>query len=92
MSETQREFLIREAKMQTEALQRIGVWRRLALSVMAIGGLVAYTGFVSEPNILRGVFGIGIAVISGVISFLIRVGKKNGKKNVEKILKAAEQL
>ncbi len=92
MPETQREFLIREAKMQTEALQRIGAWRRLALSAMAISGLMAYTGFLQEANILRGVFGIGIAVISGGVSFLTSVGKENGKKNVEKILKAAEEL
>ena len=92
MPETQKEFLIREAKMQTEALQRIGVWRRLALSVMVIAGLAAYMGFTQDLNILRGVFGIVIAVVSGGAAFLIRTGEKNGKRNVERILKAVEEI
>lgn len=91
MSEAQRDYLIREAKMQTRALQRIGVWRRLALSAAVVGILLAYTGFAPEINILRGVFGIALTILAGGAAFLISVGYKNGKKNVEHILEAAQR-
>ncbi len=84
-------FLIKEAKMQTEALMRLGVWQRLALSP-AIGALLAYTGIVTSPDLLRGVSGIAIALLSGGAALLIHTGRKKGKKNVGAILKAAGQI
>lgn len=87
-----REFLIKEAKMQTEALLRLGVWQRLALSAAAVGALVAYTGIVMSPDLLRGVFGISTAILSGGMALLIHTGRKKGKRNVEAILKAAGQM
>lgn len=90
MSEAKRKFLIEEAQMQTKALRRLEIWKRAALSLMVIGGLLAYAGFTIEPNILRGVFGILTAAVSGMAAYLISVGCRHGKKNVENILKAAE--
>ena len=85
-------FLIKEAKMQTEALMRLGVWQRLSLSLAAIGALLAYTGIVTSPDLLRGVSGIAIALLSGGAALLIHTGRKKGKKNVGAILKAAGQI
>lgn len=87
-----KEFLIKEAKMQTEALLRLGVWQRLALSAAAIGVLLAYTEAVISPDLLRGVFGASLAILSGGAALLIHTGRKKGKKNVEAILKAAGQI
>ena len=92
MSETKKEFLIREAKMQAQALRRLGIWKRAALSLMVIGGLSAYTGFVTDPNIVRGVFGILTAAVSGMAAYMITLGSRRGKKNVDHILEAAAEL
>lgn len=91
MSETYKHYLIQEAKMQARALERIAAWRRAALSVAGIGILLAYIGFVTQINILRGVFGIVTAVLGGGIALLIHIGYKNGKRNVEHILKAVQK-
>ena len=92
MPEAKREFLIREAKMQTKALQRLGIWKRAALSMMVIGGILAYTGFVPDFSILGGVLGIATAAVSGIAALLIGMGCRRGKRNVENILKAAAEI
>ena len=61
------------------------------MSVAVVGVLLAYTSFVPEVNILRGVFGIVITVLGGSTAFLINIGYQNGKKNVEHILEAAQK-
>lgn len=91
MGDMDRERLIREARMQTRALQRIGVWKRAALSVAVVGILLIYTGMTQEVNILRGVFGGIITVSGGAAALLIHIGYRNGKKNVERILEAAQR-
>lgn len=90
MSDAERTMLIQEAKMQTEALMRLAIWRRAALSLMTLGILLSFWSFVIQIHILRGVFGIVCAAAAGGAAFLISVGRRNGKRNVEKILKAAE--
>lgn len=77
--------------MQTKALQRIGVWRRMAWSVAVIGVLLTYTGFMPEISILRGVSGILMAVLGSGAAYVIGTGYKNGKKNVERMLEAVSQ-
>ncbi len=91
MPEAYKNYLIQEASMQARALKRISIWRRGALSLTGIGILLTYMGFVTEINILRGVFGIVLAVVGGGIALLIHIGYKNGKKNVEHILKAVQK-
>lgn len=87
MSETEKNQLILEAKMQAKALQRLSVWKRAALSLAAVGILLIYTGFFREPNMLRGVLGILITAAAGSAALLIQIGKRHGMKNVENILK-----
>lgn len=76
--------------MQTDALMRLAVWRRAALSLMAVGVLLGFWSFSVEWNLLGGICGVLMAAVSGCAAFLISVGRKNGKRNVENILKAAE--
>lgn len=91
MSERKRDCLIREAGMQARALRRIKVWRRAALSVAAVGMLLVYTGLILENNILRGVFGTIITILGAGAGALIHIGYRNGKRNVERILEAAQR-
>lgn len=74
--------------MQTEALMRLAVWMRAALSLMALGILMGVWSFAIEWNPVVGVCGILVAAVAGCAAFLISVGRKNGKRNVEKILNA----
>ena len=66
-SSKQTNALILEAKLQTDALQRLGVWLRAA----------------------AGILGVILTVVAGAAAFIIRQGRENGKKNVQRILKAA---
>jgi len=90
MSEAKKKMLMKEARMQTEALMRLAVWRRAALSLMALGVLLGYWSIAIHHNTVAGIIGVLAAMIAGGVAFLISVGRKNGKKNVEKILKAVE--
>lgn len=44
-----RDDLIREAKMQTDAIQRLNVWLRLGYSLVAIGFLMGMWGMQEAP-------------------------------------------
>lgn len=92
MSQTDKNMLILEAKQQTEALLRLGIWRRAALSLMSLGVLLSFWSFVIQFHILRGVLGILLTLTAGAAAALISIGKRNGQKNVEHILQAAERL
>ena len=37
--------LVREAKLQTDAIQRLNVWLRIGYSLLALGFIVGYWGF-----------------------------------------------
>lgn len=92
MSDARKRMLIQEARMQTEAIGLLGVWWRFAISLMTLGILLCFWSLVIQFSILRGVFGIILTVIAGSAAFLIQVGRKNGKRNVENILKAASEI
>lgn len=83
-----RDDLIREAKMQTDAIQRLNVWLRLGYSLVAIGFLVGMWGMQGGPG--WGVpAGIVCLVVGTPLSIVLKVGTTNAKKNVERILEAA---
>ena len=81
--------LILEAKLQTDALQRLGVWLRAAASLAVIGLLIAWWGFQMGAGLAAGILGVILTVVAGAAAFIIRQGRENGKKNVQRILKAA---
>lgn len=89
MSSEQKNALIQEAKLQMDALQRLGVWLRTAASLMVIGLLIAWWGFQMGAGIFVGILGVILALVAGTAAFIIRRGRENGKKNVKRILKAA---
>lgn len=88
-SSKQTNALILEAKLQTDALQRLGVWLRAAASLAVIGLLIARWGFQMGAGLAAGILGVILTVVAGAAAFIIRQGRENGKKNVQRILKAA---
>lgn len=78
-----------EARLQTQALFWLGIWKRAALSLMVVGLVFAWWGIFLSAGIIREVLGIAIALIGGAAALIIRRGLVHGKKNVEQILKAA---
>lgn len=74
-----RDDLIREAKMQTDAIQRLNVWLRLGYSLVAIGFLMGMWGMQGGPG--WGVpVGIVCLVVGTPLSIVLKVGTTNAKK------------
>lgn len=84
-----REDLIREAKLQTDAIQRLNVWLRIGYSLLAIGFIVGYWGFYGGGGTGFGVLGVVLLVIGALVSAVLKVGTTNAKRNVRSILAAA---
>lgn len=80
--------ILKEASMQSAALARLGVWKRLAYSLVAIGFIVGMWGMnVSlTPALVAGVICL---VLGGFASVVLTVGTSRGKKNVEAMLESA---
>ncbi len=86
-----RDDLIKEASMQTTAIQKIKVWLRLAYSACAIGFLLGWWGFYGSGPFPAGVCGVILLVVGAVLAVPIKIGVTNATKNVERILAAAEE-
>ncbi|MBQ6636515.1 MAG: hypothetical protein IJH81_09185 [Lachnospiraceae bacterium] len=88
-----RQMLIEEARKQSEALRSISRWRSISFIFAAVGAALIYGGVVRTamrtPLIAAGAvitaFGLAAAVVCDM-------GIRNGRKNVEKILDAAEKM
>lgn len=85
-----REDLVREAKLQSDAIQRLNVWLRIGYSLLAVGFLVGYWGFCGGGSTGFGVLGVILLVVGAVMSVVLKVGTTNAKKNVRAILAAAD--
>lgn len=80
--------ILNEARMQSAAIARLGVWKRLAYSLVAIGFILGFWGTGSE---------VGAAVAAAVIclvigipaSIVLTVGVSHAKRNVENMLASA---
>ncbi|WP_428379113.1 hypothetical protein [Olsenella sp. Marseille-QA0557] len=81
--------LVREAQLQTNAIQQLSAWLRLACSLLVIGIIVAYWGFSMGGGTGFGVLGIVLAVLGGIAALVLKIGTNNARRNVEAILDAA---
>lgn len=86
-----REDLIKEASMQTTAIQKIKVWLRLAYSACAIGFLLGWWGFYGGGPLPAGIGGIVLLVLGVLFAVPLKIGVTNATKNVKRILSAAEK-
>lgn len=84
-----REDLVREAKLQTDAIQRLNVWLRIGYSLVAVGFILGYWGFYGGGGTGFGVLGVVFLVLGAIVSAVLKVGTTNAKKNVRNILAAA---
>lgn len=89
-SQWTRSDALREARLQTVAIQRLTVWLRLAYSLVAVGFLLGYGGLFGGYGTGFGAAGVVLLVIGAAASIVLKVGTTNAKKNVEKILAEAE--
>ena len=74
-----RDDLIREAKLQTDAIQRLNVWLRIGYSLLAVGFILGYWGF----------YGGGGAAF-GALGVVLDDEANDGTRGVEKCLSAQE--
>ena len=87
-SQWTRSDIIKEAKLQTDAIQRLGVWLRLAYSLVAIGFIIGL--WASQVGSTAGVVGAVACLVIGVPSAVIlKVGTTRAHRNVEAMLAAA---
>lgn len=84
-----RSDLLREARLQAEAIRRLETWLRIGYSLLAIGFILAYWGFYGNGGTASGVVGIVALVIGAAASVILRVGVSNGRRNVKSIVSAA---
>ena len=85
-------MLLEEARRQSEALKSISRWRSTAFIIAAVGAALIYGGVVREalrtPLIAVGSVITALAIAAAIFCDM---GIRNGRKNVEKILDAAEK-
>ncbi len=91
LNDMEKRTLSKEAQMQMNALRKIRTWRTVAIALSTIGVAVVYAAMGGESrNLLWGILGIGMILISISCAALLNLGLKNGNRNVEKILNVLE--
>ena len=78
--------LLKEAQDQTRALMRLQAYKRLAYSLVAIGVILVWWGFVGGSSRAAGIAGVVLVAIGVPSSAVLYVGIKHGKQNVENML------
>lgn len=87
-----RAALVEEAKKQSAALKTIGKWRRWAMVIAGIGAVLIYGGLTHSPQwVPLTVVGAAVTILGLMAAIACDMGIRNGRKNVEKILDAADR-
>ena len=84
-----RDDLDKEAKLQTDAIQRLNVWLRIGYSLVALGFILGYWGFYGGGGTGFGIAGVVLLLVGARVSVVLKVGTTNAKRNVRNILAAA---
>lgn len=82
--------LVVEARSQTLAIQQLQLWLRLAYSALALSVLLGYWGLSDNRHVVLGVIGVVLSVIALAVVVVLRTGIRNGRANVEAMLKVLE--
>lgn len=75
-----------EAEMQTKAIMRLDVYKRIAYSLVAIGAILIGVGFFGQLGTTAGVVGIILLGLGVPSSAVLYIGTKHGRQNVENII------
>ena len=83
--------LMQEAKQQSQALKTIGRWRTIGFVVAAVGAVLLYNGLTGAGRSIP-LIAIGTVIVAAgmAAAILCDMGIRNGRRNVEKILDAAQ--
>lgn len=82
--------LVAEARSQTLAIQQLQLWLRLAYSALALAVLLGYWGLSGRQHLVLGIAGSVLAVLFFAVVVVLRTGIRNGRRNVEAMLKVLE--
>lgn len=89
----EKRILSGEARMQLQAIKRIGIWRKICMILSTFGLAAAYAGFAGTQNhLFLGIFGILVMFLAICAASILNIGIKNGKRNVEKMLDVLEEI
>lgn len=81
-----RELALDEARKQKEALAKIGGWRRTLFLITASLAALAVFGFQMSGWLVLGVVAAVAAAVSFLLTCVVDLSIRNGRRNVEKIL------
>ena len=84
---------LEEAQKQKEALTRIGGWRRNLFILTSVFLVFAIFGLQSSGVFL--ILGICAAVLTGIsllLTFVVNLSIRNGRRNVERILESIRSV
>lgn len=84
----QRSELIAEADMQTRAIMRMEVWKRIAYSLIAVGALLAYWNTYQGGPFWSLVVGIIVMVVSVLTGLMLYLVVERAKANVRAMMRS----
>lgn len=92
MNANEKKRMMKEAEMQIKALKKINKWKLYAIAFSTVGVALTYAGMAGNSrHLCLGILGI-ILIIAGITAaFLLNLGLRNGRRNVEKILRVVEK-
>lgn len=92
MNANEKKRMMKEAEMQLEALKKINKWKLYAIAFSAIGVALTYAGMAGDSrHLFLGIPGIIFIIAGTAAAFLLNLGLRNGRRNVERILNAVEK-
>lgn len=83
--------LVEEAALQTRAITRLELYKRISFSALVIAALLIWTGFYGESDFTRGIVGIVIALVFAPLALILHVGIIHAKKNVQALLSSLQK-
>lgn len=85
------EQLLEEARQQQAALERLGGWQRNAMLASSCGAALAWWGLSGGGSrMLFGIAGVLLALTGILCAAVVGLGIRNGRRNVEQLLQAAQ--
>lgn len=88
----ERKLLSQEATMQLAALKKINIWKNIAIAISTLGVAVTYAGVAgTDLNIFLIILGVIVILLGFGSAAILVTGLKNGRRNVEKMLRILEE-
>ncbi len=83
--------LLEEARLQQGALKQLRAWQRNAMVASSCGVVLAWWGLTGgRTRLVLGIAGMLIMILGILCAAVIGLGIRNGRRNVEQLLRAAQ--